>query len=122
MPKKGTHEPIRRGKQAPARTPEEQENVMIGLSMQQAEQMLREGRAPVGVIMHFLKLATQREDAQVRKLNAEAEMAAARSDYLKIQQQHEQDYEAVVNAFRGYGGNTGVLNDSDKNVDYDGGY
>ena len=126
MSRRSTNEPKRYGKQAPARTPEEQENLMIGLSMQQAEQMLREGRAPTGVVMHFLRLATAKENAQVRKLNAEADMAAARSDYVKMQQQHEQDYNAVVEAFHCYGGNSGVLNASDRNedydLDYDGGY
>lgn len=101
---------------------------MIGLSMQQAEQMLREGRAPTGVVMHFLRLATQREQAAVKKLNADAEMSVAKADYVRMQQQHEQDYNAVVEAFRSYGGNTGVLNSLDNSddlmndYDYNGGY
>lgn len=118
MPRRSTKEPERVGKQAPPRTPEEQENLMIGLSMQQAERMLREGHAPTGVVMHFLRLATEKEKSQVRKLNAEAEMAVAKSDYVKMQQKHEQDYQNVVDAFRGYGGNSGVLNSTELNEQY----
>lgn len=100
----------RRGKQAPPRTPEEQENLLISLAMTQAEEMLRSGEAPTGVVVHFLKLATEQERAKTRKLNADADMASAKSDYIQMQQKHEQDYQEVVAAFRGYGGNAGVLN------------
>lgn len=113
MSKKDINEPKRRGKHAPARTPEEQENIMISLAMQQAEEMLRSGNAPTGVVMHFLKQATEKERAQTRKLNADADMATAKADYVKTQQKHEQDYQEVINAFRGYGGNMGVLNGSE---------
>lgn len=119
MRKRNTNEPERIGKQAPPRTPEEQENIMIGLAMQQAERMLREGNAPVGVVTHFLHLATERERAQVEKVKAEAEMAIAKADYVRMQQKHEQDYQNVVDAFRGYGGNTGVLNSTERNEVYD---
>lgn len=118
MPRRSTNEPKRRGKQAPPRTPEEQENLMISLSMQQAEELLRTGKAPTGVVMHFLKLATEKERAQTRKLNADAEMAIAKSEYVKTQQRHEQDYQEVLNAMRGYGINSGVMNDTELHEDY----
>ena len=96
---------------------------MISLAMQQAEEMLRSGNAPTGVVMHFLKQATEKERAQTRKLNADADMATAKADYVKTQQKHEQDYQEVVNAFCGYGGNIGVLNGAeDKEGDYDNGF
>ena len=117
MPRRTSDEPRRRGKQAPPRTPEEQENIMISLSMQQAEEMLRAGNAPPGVVMHFLRLATDKERAQTRKLNADAEVASAKADYVRTQQKHEQDYNEVLNAFRGYGGNTGVLNQAERQDD-----
>lgn len=99
---------------APPRTLTEQENLMISLSMKQAEDMLREGRAPAAVVVHFLKLATESTKAQNRKLNADAEMATAKAEYVRMQQKHEQDYNRVVEAFKGYGGNSGVLNGHDE--------
>lgn len=118
MPRRKVHEPERLGKQSPPQTPEEQENLMIGLAMQQAEDMLREGRAPTGVLVHFLTLATEREKAAIKKLEADAEMSVAKAGYVRMQQKHEQDYQAVVDAFHGYGGNTGVLNNREKEIDY----
>lgn len=123
MPRGSSKQSESRRNLAPPQTPEEQEQQLISLAMNQAREMLLTGNAPTGVVMHFLRLATEKERAQTRKLNADAEMAVAKSDYVRMQQKHEQDYQEVVTAFKGYGGNTGVLNSSEKeeidNPDYD---
>lgn len=119
MARKRTQSDERVGKQAPPETVEEYEKLLMGLAMRQAEQQLREGRAPVAVVTHYLKLATEAEKAKVRKLEADANMSVAKADYIATQRQHEQDYQSVVNAFKGYGGNSGVLNNSDDNEVYD---
>ena len=102
----------RRGKVAPPRTPEEQEKLMISLSMKQAEEMLRAGKAPPNVLFHFLKLGTEMYKAQLSKTLADAEMASARADYIQTQKEHDRDYAALIAAFKSYGGQSGVLNNA----------
>ena len=89
---------------APARTPEEQEQIMINLSMKQAEKMLRDGKAPSQIVVHFLKLATEKAKYENRKLKAETEMLVSKSDLMKAQQRSEELYEQAISAFKSYGG------------------
>ena len=91
-------------KTAPVRTPEAQEQLMINLSMKQAEQMLRDGRAPAQIVVHFLKLATEKAKYENEKLKAETEMAISKSDLMKSQQHSEELYAKAIEAFKSYGG------------------
>lgn len=93
-----------RQKSAPARTPKAQEQLMINLSMKQAEQMLREGRAPAQIVVHFLKLATEKAKYENEKLRAETEMTISKSDLMKSQQHSEELYAKAISAFKSYGG------------------
>ena len=88
---------------APARTPEEQEQLMINLSMKQAEQMLIEGRAPAQIVVHFLRLATENAKLQNDKLKADTEMALSKSESIKAQVHYEELIEDAMKAFRSYG-------------------
>ena len=94
---------------APPRTAEAQEQLMINLSMNQAEQMLREGRAPAQVVVHFLKLATEKAKFENEKLKADAELAKSKSEAMKAQSHSEELYENAIRAFKSYGGGSPTL-------------
>lgn len=98
----------------PARTPEEQEQRMINLSMMQAEKMLEEGRAPAQVVVHFLRLGTEKAKLENEKLKAETEMTMSKSEMLKSQKRMEELYVEVTQAFKNYGGGSGVFNDDEE--------
>lgn len=105
-------------KSAPPRTPADQENLMINLSMNQAQKMLQEGRAPAQIVVHFLKLATEKAKLENEKLKAETEMSRSKAEMLQSQKRTEELYQQAVNAFRSYGGSK--TNDSyDEDDDYD---
>ena len=57
----------------PALTPEARENQMIDLAVNLAEQQLRDGTAKSQVIVHFLKLGTQRAKLEQEKDSRKAE-------------------------------------------------
>ena len=85
---------------SPAKTPEDQEQLMINLAMKQAEQMFKEGRAPAPVVVHFLRLATEKTKLENERL---------RSDKVKVMesQRHSDElYEKALAAFKSYGGGT----------------
>lgn len=103
---------------APARTPEAQEKLMINLSMKQAEKMLQEGRAPASIVVHFLRLATEKAKYENDKLQAEAEMARSKTDLMKSQKRSEELYEKAISAFRSYGG-TSIIPENEEEEYYD---
>ena len=100
-------------KTAPVRTPEAQEQLMINLSMKQAEQMLRDGRAPAQIVVHFLKLATEKTKYENEKLKAETEMTISKSDLMKSQQHSEELYAKAIEAFKSYGGGSSYEEEDD---------
>lgn len=91
-------------KSCPARTPKEQEQIMINLSMRQAEQMLLDGRAPSQIVTHFLKLATEKAKLENKKLIAETRKAESQANSMDAQTRSEELYQAAIDAFKSYGG------------------
>ena len=91
-------------KTAPAKTPEAQEQIMINLSMQQAEKMLREGRAPAQIVVHFLRLATEKAKYETERVKAETQMLKSKSSLMDSQQNSDELCKQVIEALKTYGG------------------
>ena len=87
-----------------AKTPERQEQYMIGLAMKQAERMLEEGTAPSQIVVHFLRLATENSRLQNERLKADTTVSVAKAEVLKSQKHYEELYEEAIKAFKSYGG------------------
>lgn len=62
--------PRKRAK-APAIDPEEREKQLIALAVDDVERKIRSGRAPTAVLVHYLKLATAKEQLEKEKLRKE---------------------------------------------------
>lgn len=108
-----------RRRMAPARTPEAEEQQMIGLAMKQARDQLEKGTASSQVLTHFLKLGTQQAILEREKLAAETEMARAKAEAYRAQQESGAKYEEVLAALKSYGLGTGVFgNTIDEEDDY----
>ena len=91
---------------SPAKTPEEQEQRMINLTMRQTEQMLQEGRAPAPVLVHFLRLATEKTKLENKKLEADTKKSLAQVEQIEQQKHSDELYEKALAAFKSYGGGT----------------
>lgn len=91
---------------ATALTPEARENQMIYLATNLAEKQLREGTASSQVIVHYLKLATQKEKLEQEKLALEKELLAARTKEIESQARSEELYEKAISAMKKYTGAT----------------
>lgn len=92
-------------KRPPARTPEEEENYMIGIAVKAAEQQILSGRASSQLLTHYLKLATVKERLEKEKLEAEVELIKAKKESLESQKQLEALYGDAIKAFAIYTGN-----------------
>ncbi len=109
---KSASEPRRR--RPPARTPEARENQLISLATDLAEQQLASGTASAQVITHYLKLATQRERAEVARIENENRLTSAKIEQLASAQRQEELYAKALAAMRTYSGQSPL----EDNVNY----
>ena len=87
-----------------ALTPQAQENRMINLAVNLAEQQLVDGRASSQVICHFLKLGTEKELLERERLRNENNLLEAKTKSLGSLDQIETLYENAIRAFKTYHG------------------
>lgn len=87
-----------------ATTPEGRENQLISLAVDLAEKQLKEGTAPAQIIVHYLKLATNRDKLEQRKLEHENLLTAAKIEALSSAKRVEELYEKALKAMRTYSG------------------
>lgn len=100
----------------PATNPEAQKNLCINLAMNLAEKQLRDGTASSQVITQFLKLGTEKEKLENKKLELELELVQAKTETLKSTKKAEEAYVKVIEAMKLY---SGVSNDESEFDDDD---
>lgn len=88
----------------PALSPEARENQMISLAMDLVEERLRNGTASSAETVHFLKLATVREQLEREQLAKQNELLTAKTDSIHSAQRTEELYENALKAMRSYSG------------------
>lgn len=89
-----------------ARTPKDQEDVMINLAMNQAEKQLREGTASAQVVVHFLKLGSSRERLEQETLAQKVQLDQAKTESLKSAKRVEELYNQALKAMKDYTGSS----------------
>lgn len=93
-----------RSRGRPALTPEAQENRMISMAMDLAEQQLRDGTASSQVITHFLKLGSSKERLEKEILELQKDLTVAKTDSLKSQKNRDDLYANAIRAMGIYAG------------------
>lgn len=88
----------------PARTPEDQERRMINLSMKQAESMLEKGQASSMIVVHFLKLATEKAKLENERLKADIAVSNSKIEVMQSQKNSEELAKKAIEAFKSYSG------------------
>ena len=101
QPKKNIPE-NKRARIRPAKTPEERENQIISLTMDLVERRIKDGSASSQELVHFLKLGSSRNSAEVEKLRRENELLAARSQQIESTKQTEELYKSALEALKEY--------------------
>ena len=67
----------------PAMSPEARENQLRSLAVDCAERQMREGTASAAVIVHYLKLGTEKERLEREKLKAENQLLQAKTKAIE---------------------------------------
>ena len=110
MAKKGESMPKRKKttskvhEMMPPLTPEGQENRNISLAMDLAEQQMRDGTASSAVIVHFLKLGTEKSKLEREKLIHENELLRVRANAIEASSYSDELTNKVLEALKKYGG------------------
>lgn len=90
----------------PARTPEDEENYMIRISVEAAEKQILSGKASSQLLTHYLKLAATRDRDKLEKdkLEKEIELLKAKRDAIETAKETEALYREAIKAFSLYAG------------------
>lgn len=88
----------------PARTELEEEKRAGGYAMDLAIKQLREGTASSQIIVHFLKINSQKEQAELEKTRREIELLKAKKKAIEAGEEQDKKYEEVIKAISSYAG------------------
>lgn len=100
----------------PAMTPESREQQMIALAVNQAEKQLRDGTASSQIIVHYLKLATEKERLANANLIEENKLLKAKTKALEDSKNDGSLYKEAIAAFRMYTGTANKQNESQEEL------
>lgn len=89
-------------KRPPAKTPEARERQLVQLAVDVAEDRMLKGTASDGLLTHYLKLASVREEKERLKLDLENKLLQAKTDQIGSQVDSEQLAAKAIAAFRSY--------------------
>lgn len=88
----------------PATTPEQVENECISLAYEVAREQLLNRTASAQVITQFLKAGSQKQQAEMEKIQKENALLVAKVEALESQKRTEDIYEKALQAMRTYSG------------------
>ena len=87
-----------------ASTPEGRENQLIALAVDLAEERLRNGTASNSMILHYLKLASPKEQIEREILVEQKELVKAKTEALQSAKEIEELYKSAMDAMKEYNG------------------
>lgn len=91
-------------KSRPPLTAEGKEKQMISLAMDCAEEKLRNGTASSQLIVHYLKLGSEKNRLEMAKLEEENKLLRAKTEAIKSLKSQEELYANAIKAMRRYAG------------------
>lgn len=83
-------------------TPEGREQYLTSLAIDQVEEQLLNGTASSAVLVHYLKLANNRQDLERQKMEREIELLEAKRDQIASAARSEELLERAIEAMRSY--------------------
>lgn len=98
----------------PSSSPEERENRLIALSYDQAESMLKSGRASSQLVTHFVKQGSPTERLKREQLEKQNELLDAKIKAYNSMSDSAVAMNEVLAALKSYSGQTGVEEDFDE--------
>lgn len=94
---------VKKGK--PARTPELREEQLIARAVNLAEKQILEETASSQIIVHFLRLGTEKAKLEREKLKHENELLRAKTEAIESSKKQADLYKQAIDAMKQYSGN-----------------
>ena len=91
-------------RKANAYSPEDRENQMIAMAMNEVEQRILNHTATSQELVHFLKLGTAKEKLEREKLAKENELLRAKTEAIQAQKRYDELIDNALNAMKLYSG------------------
>lgn len=91
--------------ESPANNPQSRELQLMNLAFNRVEQRILNNEASAAELVHFLKLASKREDLEREKLEADVELRKAQLERERSAVRTEELYQNALQAMRAYSGN-----------------
>ena len=86
----------------PATTPQARENQLVNATIDLVEKQIAQGSVSPTVLIHYLKMATQKEQLERQKLQNENLLLQARVNSITSEGDYKKLVDDALNAFRGY--------------------
>lgn len=86
----------------PSISPEDQEERLIALANNLAEEKLRDGTASSQLISLYVKMGSTEERIKKRLMNEQVELAKAKTEAMQSAKRVEELYEKAIEAMKGY--------------------
>lgn len=96
-----------------ARTPDQRQNQLIALAVDQVEKRLINGEASAAELVYFLKLASPAYQLEVENLRLQGELLRAKRDEIASNQKGNADYAKAMEMFSGYQGSKDEIMDAE---------
>lgn len=100
-------------KTTPARTPEQRENQLISLAVDEAERRLKKGTASSQLICLLLSLATSKAKLELEKIRSDLRVSEAKIRQIDAQESSGDLYAEAIRAFKEYSGDPAEEDDYD---------
>lgn len=88
----------------PPRSEEEEEKRACGLAMDLAMKWMEEGTAPAQVVVHFLKIQSQKEQKETKKIDYEIELLKVKRKSIELADESAKKLDAAMKALASYSG------------------
>ncbi len=112
---KGNKKSVRR-RRPPGLTPEEREQELIALAVDKVEERMLNGTATAAEYVHFLKLATQKQQLELEKTRRETELITAKAESVRSAKHTEELITEAMNMYRIYSGRNSDEDDEDEEL------
>lgn len=106
-------------KSRPSLTPEAKESRLIALAMDAVEERILNGEATSQELVHFLKLGSSKNRAEMEKLQGENELLRAKTESIESSKDIQKLFSEAISAFKGYQGEAEVRDEFNEEDIYD---